>query len=251
MDNFLALLIVLILGFCILLGSIIVFISKNNNKLVNYSIALALGVIISLIVVELVPETYEKIIDTNSLLVTISFMVIFGLFGFFILKILDKFIPDHEGDDDKENLLHIGIISSVALILHNIIEGMVVYSACVSDKTLGLLLSIGVGLHNIPLGITITSTIYKSNNNKKKTLLMTTFVACSTFVGGLIMLLLRNYLTDLILGILLSITLGMLVFITCYELIPHLVAEKDKKTTILGILTGIVIVGISMLFHHH
>ena len=65
----------------------------------------------------------------------------------------------------KENLIHIGLVTSVALILHNIIEGMAIYSSVLSDKSLGLAMTIGIGFHNIPLGMVIAGAFYQSNEN--------------------------------------------------------------------------------------
>ena len=51
-------------------------------------------------------------------------------------------------------------------------------------------------------------------------------------------------------GILLSITLGMLIFIDIDELIPRIkrsLKTKNKLYTIIGILIGITILGISLL----
>ena len=48
-------------------------------------------------------------------------------------------------------------------------------------------------------------------------------------------------INPIVLGILLSITLGMLLFITINELIPRLKASKNKKTSIVGIVLGILI----------
>ena len=98
---------------------------------------------------------------------------------FLILKILDRFVPEH----DSNNLSHIGIVSSIAIIIHNIIEGMAIYNTVISDLNTCILLSLGVGLHNIPLGMAISSTTYKDN---KKSTILVVLIALSTFIGGLL-----------------------------------------------------------------
>ena len=59
------------------------------------------------------------------------------------------------------------------------------------------------------------------------------------------------YINSIILGILLSITLGMVVFITINELIPRAKASKNKKTTIAAILIGLIIVIAASFIHIH
>jgi ZIP family zinc transporter len=254
MHDLLGLFFTLAIGLFIVLGSIIVFVTKNNNKFIHFSISLAFGVMGALVVLELLPETFELIGENYSQSITIALVVGFALVGVLGLKLIDHFIPDHhvhhdEKKDTKDNFFHIGLISSIALILHNIIEGMAVYSSLTSSLSLGVLVSIGVGLHNIPMGMVITSTFYKANNNIRKTMFMIFIISISTFVGGLIMYFNSGFLiNDTILGILLSITMGMLIYIIIFELLPHIIHSENKKKDILGIILGILLIVISVLF---
>ena len=173
-----------------------------------------------------------------------------------MLKFLDFFIPDHHADEkkevDEENLTHIGIVSSIALIVHNMIEGMAIYTSVMSSLELGILMCIGVGLHNIPMGMVLTSTFYTSDKKWKTTLFMILLTSISTFVGGLMMFFMSSIMNEFVLGILLAITTGMVSYIVIFELFPHLVEHQKEKGTVLGVLVGVVILMISvMLGHHH
>lgn len=244
------LLFTLLLGLFILIGAGIVFLTKNNDKFVQFSLSIALGVMITLVGIDLLPEVIEIMANAFDRWLAFILIVILILVGIGGLKILDHFIPDHDDDGelDNENLHHIGIVSSIALVLHNIIEGMAIYSTFVSSFKLGLMVSIGVGLHNIPLGMVVASTFYKYNNDKRKTLLISLFISLSTFVGGIVMYLLSSLISELLLGILLSITLGMIIYIVIFELLPPVVESKYRKISIVGILLGISLMLISLLF---
>ena len=164
------LLITFVLGLFILIGVFLVKISKNTKLIENLSISVALGCMISLAVSDLFPEIYETF--SNKIYLIIIFVVI----GVLILKLLDIFIPEHDHEHGlshectEENLLHIGIVSTIAIVLHNIIEGMAVYSITTESVKVGLLMALGVGLHNIPMGMVIYSTLKKED--KKKRILM-------------------------------------------------------------------------------
>lgn len=254
MHNLLGLFFTLGIGLFILLGAIIVLATKNNDNFVRFSISVAFGVMSGLIVLELLPESLELIGENYSSPIAILIVIVCSLIGIILLKLLDYFIPDHdvhkgEKGSVTDNLFHIGLISSIALILHNIIEGMAVYSSLSSSLSLGLLVSLGVGLHNIPMGMVITSTFYKANNSIRKTMSIIFIISISTFVGGLIMYLNSNILiNDTILGILLCVTQGMLAYIVLFELLPHIIHSKNKKNELLGIILGIVVIIISILF---
>lgn len=232
----------LLLGLFIIIGALIAFRIKKKERVVEFSLGLAFGVIIMLMLTDLLPEVIEHLG-----LKYIYLFLLFGVIGYGLLKVLDHFIPDHEEEhmnkkEMKENLIHIGVITSLALILHNIIEGMAVYSTIISDASIGVAVTIGIGFHNIPLGMVIAGTFYQSNENLSKTILNILLVASSTFVGGLIMFFLNlSSISSIILGVLLSITLGMLTFISMDELFPRIKSTKNKKVTYTGIAIGVII----------
>ena len=240
----LALLTTALLGVFILIGVLISYFFKKSEKIVLYSIGLAFGVIVMLIFTDLLPEIIECIPISRIYIPIISIVL-----GFLMLRILDNFVPDHENKEKKDNLIHIGVMSSIALGLHNIIEGMAIYSSMLSSTKLGLALTLGVGFHNIPLGIVIGGAFYQSNNDKYKSILNILLVSLSTFVGGLLMFMFNiNELSPTIEGILLSITLGMLLFIVLDELLPKVKKNIKNKAIISGITTGIIILLISMIW---
>ncbi len=239
--------ITLVLGLFIIVGAIITFASKNNDRFVDFSISLAFSVMIMLILVDLIPEVKGIFTSHFGIGKGIILAALSILLGIALLKILDIFIPDHDGKK-KEELNHIGLISSIALVLHNIIEGMAVYNAVNSSFKTGLLISIGVGLHNIPLGMVISSTFYKASNNKKKAWTVIILVSLSTFIGGFITMLLGGVITsDIVEGSLLGVTLGMLIYISIFELLPKICEMKNKKNAIWGISLGIVLILLTLL----
>lgn len=251
MNQEMGLFITLALGLFILLGSVIVFVTKNSNKVVNFSISMAFGVMICLGLFELLPEALEHMQEGSKAWQPL--LIGFTVVGVLLLGILDKFVPDHDLMDQSEkeineNLHHIGIVASIALILHNIIEGMAIFSTVSTNMNMGLMMCIGVGLHNIPLGMVITSTIYKYNKSIKKTIGASILISISTFLGGVIMYFISNMITPLTLGILLSITLGMILYIVLLELLPHVLEHKKESTTLVGVGVGILVLFISKLF---
>ena len=240
------LLITFVLGLFFLLGVLFIHLGKNTKLIELLSISIALGTMTSLIVLDLIPEMLEHMEG-------ISFIWIFLLIvlGIGLLKGLDLFVPDHDDHDaphkcSEENLVHIGIVSLIAIALHNVIEGMAVYSLSVESVKTGLLIALGVGLHNIPMGMVIGTTM--EHESKKHKILAYGLATLSTFIGGLLMLLIHNVVSDFVIGILICITLGMILYIVLFELIPHLLHAKDKKTTIIGVLIGVAIIILSSLF---
>ena len=258
--NFVSLIVTLLVGLFILLGSIIGLNYSNNEKITDFSISIAFGVILSLILFEILPETFEILNGEIGIFRAIIVIIILVLIGIVMLKILDLFVPHHDHEAHhhhkhinenchNNHLHHIGIISSVAVIFHNLIEGMSLYLVTSSNLISGVLLCIGIGLHNVPMGLVIASTLISSSYSKEKTIKISLIVSLSTFVGGFVMFMLGG-VNELVEGILLGLTLGMLVYIVVFELAHQIYHIKDKKVVITGITTGILLLMIGLILEH-
>lgn len=229
----------LLLTFCsglfFLLGMIIYQIVPNKISFSKFSIACATVVILGLIFGDLVPE----LIEIGSYL-----SIIFVLLGLFLLIIIDKFIPHHnhehhendeEDEEHKGHLEHISLITIIALLLHNMIEGMALYGISVNDTRSGLLMLLGIGLHNLPFGFQIAS------NGKKKSIPWIIFLVLSGFIGGLVFKVFGSLGATLEM-IIISLTCGMLMHILFFELLGEVKREIKKKETMYGLGLGAIIV---------
>ena len=164
--------------------------------------------------------------------------------GLLILKILDIFVPDHDHKSNHENHMeHIGLISTIALVLHNIIEGTAIYSASLTDTKMGLMMALAVSFHNIPLGIQVSSLV----KNKKEKALLLCLLVISSIVGVALINVFKITLDEGILGILISITLGMLIYISMFELLCEIKEHIKDKMLWIGFVLGLVVATIGLL----
>lgn len=235
----------LVVGLFFLIGSFIAVKVKDNKNLINFSVGMAFIVLIFLLVTDIVPETLE-LLSNNYL-----WIILGALIGLGILFLLEIFVPHHDHFEEEkkhhhdEHLKHIGTITSLALIIHNLVEGMSIYGVVNSDLKTGLIYALGVGLHNIPFGIEITALLDSENNPRRKTIFLV-ILTLSTFAGGLILYLFESLLTDAVLGMLLSITIGMILYLIFNELLVEL-KERFNKYSVYGIICGLVFMLIGSL----
>lgn len=252
------LLLTLLVGLFILGGVLIGNYTTQSKKFVSFSIGGAFGVILAIMFAELIPEAYHHL-ELSEEWRKIVMLIITIAIGFLVMCILDTFIPHHEHEskhehkhkDDtchNEHLGHVGVLATVALFLHNIIEGMTLYATASASMSAGYLLCVGIGLHNIPLGIVVSNTL----KDKKKSIIAAIILLLSSFVGGLLMLLISP-INELIIGILIALTIGMMLYLCFIELLGQIIHSANKKTSIVGIVIGIIVIIISMMLggHHH
>lgn len=238
------LLVTFLAGISVLAGALIVRIAEDYHKHVEHiSMAIAMAALLSLLILDLLPEVAEYSEGKGWII-----SIIMILAGVALLKVLDNFIPEHEDNEhnhDTGNAVHIGIISSMAVGFHNIVEGMTVYSLTYSDPMEGIVFAIGIALHNIPMGMLFYTTMYGQSRREKAAVF--SIVCFSTFAGGIIMALLSDLLTETVTGILVSLASGMVIYIVFMELLPHVLKTKEHLINIAGIVIGFAIVLLSTL----
>ena len=241
MHNTLALFITFLLGFFIIIGVIIAFFLKKQKKVLDFIFAFALSILTMLILTDLLGHTIEHLGIKH-----IYLFILFTCLGLLIFKIIDDFVPEHEDakmtkKEEKKNIVHIGVLATIALIIHNFVEGMAIYLTSANDINLGIMMALGVGFHNIPLGIIITTTL-NSDKNTGKYLFCIISLFISSFLGGLLLYLLNiNTVSDIVIGSLLALTIGMLLYIIIFELYPKVKKTTNKKITIIGLVAGVII----------
>lgn len=232
------LLLTLIDGLFFLIGVVINKMNKGSKKVICFSIGMAFSSLILLLIIDIIPETFE-LLDNKI------YIISGALIGVGILLLLEKLVPHHDHFEESKkhhhenHLEHIGIMTSLALIIHNIVEGIGIYGITTSSVKSGIIYSIAVGMHNIPFGLEISTMLNKSHNKHKKIYII--ILTLSTFIGGLFTMLFKESLTDFVQGILLSVTIGMILYLLLAELLTEL-KENWHKETIFGIITGILII---------
>lgn len=237
-----ALLLTLLSGLFFLVGIFVYRFVKDKTRFANFSLGCALVVIFGLMIFDIIPELLE---------IKKWWLIIFVIIGLLFLLLADKFVPHHEhnhkeNDDEKkehqEHLIHISTVTLIALLLHNLIEGMALYGVANNNLKDGILMLLGIGLHNIPFGFQIASM-----NKFKNHPLLITLLVISGFVGGLIFSVFGE-INIIVEGIIIAMTLGMLLHIFLFELLKEVWENKNKLETILGIFIGIIIlIGINII----
>lgn len=233
--NITAFLLTTLAGLSTLLGTIPILIKQNKNIIIS-SLSFAAGVMLTISIIDLIPEGINYLNNIYKPFPTILILSIFITLGIIISMTIDNYLNNREGE-----LYKIGIISMLAIILHNIPEGIATYLSTESNFKLGLSLAIAIALHNIPEGISIALPIYYGLKSRGKALIYTLFSALSEPLGALLAyLFLSKIITNNIMGILMGLIAGIMIQISIYELLPTSLKLKNKKLTILSFILGIL-----------
>lgn len=238
-------------GLSTMLGAILIFFKfKNTSKVVSASLAFAAGVMLTVSITDLIPSSITGLLEVYYLFPAILMSMIFIVLGITISTLINKYIPDISSKDvNNKGLFKVGIISMIAIILHNVPEGIATFMTSSKDIGLGLSLAIAITLHNIPEGISISVPIYYSTKSKFKALFYTFISGMSELLGAVISyLFLSSFMNDVVMSILLSVIAGIMTSISIYELLPASLKYNDKKRTIRYFFIGSIFMIICHLF---
>lgn len=199
---------------------------------------------ISIVCFDLIPEALE--ISGISL---ISLGIIFGVICMIACDILvqKKFNNKEKKSSSTNSLLKTGIIVSIGLALHNFPEGLAIGSGFGASLKLGYSLALAILLHDIPEGVSMAVPMKNGGMKISKVIFYVILSGITTGIGAFFGALVGTISQEII-AICLSFAAGAMLYIVSGELIPE--SNKLYKGriasigNILGFILGILAVKI-------
>jgi len=150
--------------------------------------------------------------------------------------------------DDKE-LNEMGIMTAVAIGLHNLPEGLATLVAALDDPAVGAALAVAIAIHNVPEGFCVSIPIYYATGSRWRGFWLAFFSGVAEIVGaGIGYGLLLNFMGPAAFAVLFGLVSGMMVAIVIREILPtaHRYDPKDKYATSMVFL-GMVVMALSLV----
>lgn len=243
-----ALIISTIAGFATLLGGLLSYINiseEKRNKFITFCLSFSLAIMISLSVFELIPETFITMLKNYNVLCTNLTIISVFLIGVGVILILNKTIARVSKNTD--NLYKLGILNMIALMAHNLPEGIATFMSSYNDINLGIKIAIAIMLHNIPEGISIAIPIYYATKSRGKALKLTLISSLAEPLGALLCyIFLKNYINDISIAIILTLVAGIMITLAIHELLPEAKKYNEEKYLRIGIISGVILMFINI-----
>ncbi len=237
-----------IAGLSTVLGSFVIFFKWNRehiNKFITFCLSFSLTIMIGISITELIPEASFTILTKFKLVKGILLsLFIFGIGILSIYFINRKIEEKGKGNFD---LYRVGILSMLALMLHNLPEGIVTFLSSYQDIHLGLKISIAIMLHNIPEGISIAVPIYYATGSKKEAVKKTFLSGLAEPLGALLaFIFLRRFITQTMISFILIFVAGIMITLAIHELLPKALDYHENKYILLGSGVGVLLLLVNL-----
>ena len=192
------------------LGGIIgVVIKKHSNKFLSFILAFASGLMMSVICFDLLPEALGI-----SNIVNVIIGTIIGIVSMIFCDILveKKFSVNSKTKGMENNLLKTGIIVSIGLAIHNFPEGLAIGSGFEASLKLGLSLAIAICLHDIPEGISMAVPMKNGGMKISKVIFYVILSGTTTGIGAFFGAIIGS-ISQVVISICLSFAAGAMLYI--------------------------------------
>ena len=236
------------------LGGVITSVFGNRTeKMVSIFLSLAGGVMVSIVLIELLPEAIEY----SNIWVAVIGLALGAVMVLALNNVMDRISKTKKSEakvhetyteffhsegmtDNKKSMLRSGMIMLFAIALHNIPEGLAMGAAGYHDAALGLTLALMIGLHNIPEGMAISAPLISGGFSKVKTLILVTLTGATTVIGAVAGVLIGG-ISDIALALSFAVAGGAMLYVVFGEILPQsIVTNKDKVPAIFA-LVGIIV----------
>lgn len=257
-----ALILTLLAGMSTVVGGFMTFFVKRNNlKALSVGLGFSAGVMVYISLTEIMNSA--KIMLDSSFGDNVSRGITFISFflGILIAILIDYFIPDHIESDLLEEqkpeqsccrhnhrIKRAGVITAIAIAVHNFPEGLATFLVSSQDLSLGVPVAIAIAIHNIPEGIAVALPIYHASGKKRQAIWYSFMSGISEPIGGLLgILLLKTFMPQWCVGAMFAAVAGIMVYISFDTLLPMAREYGENHHVITGIVAGMFVIGLSLL----
>ncbi|MCX6816236.1 MAG: ZIP family metal transporter [Candidatus Aenigmarchaeota archaeon] len=199
--------------------------TRISRIMPRYIIGFAAGVMISLTFLDVLPEINIR-----------SQAWLIGL-GFFTFYIVEKLVMLHACGEQDCEIHKIGGITIFGMALDNIVDGVGIAAGYLTNPILGLIITIGVMIHEIPQGITSGIIMKNGGYSRKKIYVVLAASAVLYPIGAII----SGVLPAGFNGAALAFIAGDFLYIGASDLLPE-AHKKFNLKVVFSVMAGLAFV---------
>ena len=243
--------------FSVLAASVFLLIKDKHQKYVlPHAVSFAIGALLGAAFLALLPHAInatEKV-DVHNLGLTI----LLGLLGFFLLEkmvlwrhchsshceVHSPHETEHRGTDKNAS----GALIIVGDAIHNLVDGVLIAAAFMTDVDLGIVTSLAVAAHEIPQEVGDFAILLNSGYKRSKALFFNVLASLATLLGAVIAYFSLQSMQGA-LPYILAVAASSFIYIAVADLIPGLHKRTEIKETIQQIT--LIMFGVIVIYLAH
>ncbi|MGQ9779166.1 MAG: ZIP family metal transporter [Bacillota bacterium] len=225
-------------------GLAVAFLPQLNQKALSAVLGFSAGVMLAVVAFDLMPEAFAVAPIGWGLLGLVA--------GTVLLAVSDLLVPHMHflsTDEESQRFLRTGLLIGLGIALHNLPEGLAIGAGFSSSRAFGLSVALLMAIQNAPEGMAMACPLCLTEMGPRRIILWTLLaglpMGLGAFLGGVL-----GRVSPVLLALALGFAAGAMLFITCDELIPDAQELRQGHSGTFGIVIGVILgVTVSSLFH--
>jgi zinc and cadmium transporter len=172
-------------------GSFLLLSERVRNRLMPWMVSFAIGALLGAAFLALLPHALESVVKVEAH--EIGLTVLLGLLGFFLLEkmVLWRHCHTHDCEVHGSDFEHAKKKATGNLILigdgvHNLVDGVLIGAAFLTDVHLGIVTSVAVIAHEIPQELGDFAILLHSGYSRARALFYNVLSSLTTVIGGIV-----------------------------------------------------------------
>jgi zinc and cadmium transporter len=228
---------------------------EQRQRLLPHMVSYAIGALLGAAFLALLPHAveYPGVGDVHN----VTFTVLIGVLGFFLLEkmVLWRHCHAHDCEVHGEEHEHghgedkaRGMMILIGDGMHNLVDGVLIAAAFLTDIHLGIVTSIAVATHEIPQELGDFSILLHSGYSRMKALVFNILASLTTVIGGVVA---YYSLQDAqaVVPYVLAVAAASFIYIAVADLIPGLHQRTEARVTLQQIM--LISAGVATIYLAH
>ena len=205
---------------------------RDSSRMVSLLLSFAAGVMVAVVCYDLLAEAAPGRLPVSAVGI---------LAGYGVTAVLNRTLEKREREPGKSGLLLAGVVTAVAIALHNVPEGMVIGAAFAGGEAgSGWLLAAVIGLHNIPEGMAVSVPMAAGGERRWKAAALAALTGAPTVLGAALGYAVGT-MSAAALAVVLSAASGAMLYVVFAELLPEATELWQSRLPALAAVLGIIV----------
>lgn len=141
----------------------------------------------------------------------------------------------------QKSIKYSGILLAIGLTIHNAPEGISMGVGFLAASALGIAMTFAIALHNIPEGLAIAVPLMQGDYSRKKIVIIAFLSGMAEPLACIVAIFTLQLVSVLVLSFFLSFAGGAMIYVTSDELIPESHKHGYEHEATIGLLFGLVL----------
>ncbi|MEG1942985.1 MAG: ZIP family metal transporter [Angelakisella sp.] len=219
-----------------ILGSLIGIGIRPNESLLFGMLSFAGGTMLGISFLQMIPESIVMGGTASCMLGVLVGVLVMMLMG-------EIFAGWERGGKSRHKLETASLMMVAAIFLHNFPEGIAMAAGMhMSQNSKAMLIAIAIAIHDIPEGICSSAPYYYSTGKRLRAFLQSAATALPVIAGFFMGKGLFSRINPYTMGMITATVAGMMIYVSCKELIPTSQSGKTPKISMAALILGIMLV---------